>query len=185
MLIGISGVTNGGKTTLSKRLIAAYPNSAYISQDKYYWSRESGKLEYRADLLSHNYDTIDAVDNERFLNDLRNLIDENKNDRKYDFIFVDGFLLFKLVTADNDFKFEKKFFFTLEKEECFEKRKARNYKTVGTRDYFEQLVWPCYSSYLKYCKDNFNDIVYLNGAQHREITFNFVKYQLEKLIKQL
>jgi len=31
-LVGITGCTNGGKTTLSKRLIAKYPNSYYLSQ---------------------------------------------------------------------------------------------------------------------------------------------------------
>ena len=177
ILVGISGITNGGKTKLSKLLLEHFKNSAYICQDTYFYKRDSGKLEYKPELNSHNYDTIDAVDSETFLTDLNNLIKSNSN---CDFIFVDGFMLF----AYNELieKFDKKYFFILDKDECLKRRLNRNYKTVGTLEYFEQLVWPNYISYYDKCLNSkFKNFVYLNGCDDFIDTFELVKSQLNEI----
>ena len=61
-VIGVSGVTNGGKSSLCRSLLKLFPRSTYLCQDTFFHKRVSGKLEYRSDLQSHNYDCIEAID---------------------------------------------------------------------------------------------------------------------------
>jgi uridine kinase len=176
VLIGVSGCTNGGKTTLCKLLLNKFTNSAHICQDTFFLPKS--QLEFREDLNSHNYDTIDSIDSEKFFQHLDALIDHEPN---YDFIFIDGFLLYKY---DQQFlgKLRRKYFFTLTKEQCLSRRLSRNYKTVGSLDYFEKLAWPCYSAYYEYCSKTFVDIVYFDGNQPIQVAFNHVKNDLLRIL---
>ena len=65
-LIGVSGCTNGGKTTLCKRLLAELPNAYHFSQDDFYHERGSPHYTYIKELDSFNYDVISAIDMKRF-----------------------------------------------------------------------------------------------------------------------
>ena len=177
ILVGISGITNGGKTKLSKLLLEHFKNSAYICQDAYFYKRDTGKLEFKPELNSHNYDTIEAVDSEKFLADLDSLINNNSD---CDFVFVDGFMIY--AYDDLVEKFDKKYFFILDKEECLKRRLSRNYKTVGSLEYFEQLVWPNYISYYEQCSNGIcKDSVYLNGCDDFNHIFESVKFQLNEI----
>ena len=146
LLIGISGVTNGGKSTLCRLLLDSFPRSAYICQDKYFYTRDSGKLEYMPELNSHNWDCMEAIDTENFFKDFHEIM---TNSDLYDFLFIDGFLLFKFHSK---IQFDQKYFFTLKKEECLLKRSSRKYKTVGSAEYFVTCVWPAYTEYYDFCK---------------------------------
>ena len=179
ILVGISGITNGGKSTLSKLLLSHYKNSAYICQDTYFHAKDSGKLEYKPHLNAYNYDVLECVDSEKFLREVDNLIEHTPS---YDYIFVDGFMLF--MYKDLFRKFDLRLFFTLTKEECFRRRLKRNYKWVGTVEYFEELVWPSYSKYLEYCMQiDSNDIFYLDGAKDMSDTEKFVIEKINNLSK--
>jgi nicotinamide/nicotinate riboside kinase len=177
LIIGISGVTTGGKTTLSKNLLNEFPRSAYLCQDNYFFKRESGKLEFIEDLKSHNFDCIEAIDSEKFFIDLNEIIENKKH--LYDFLIIDGFMLFEYVHID----FAKMFFFTLTKEQCLSNRLKRNYKTVGSVEYFENCVWPNYLKYYEKCKTLFSgNIIYLNGNVFNDNNFSHVKQILKELI---
>ena len=179
ILVGISGITNGGKSTLSKMLMSHYKNAAYICQDTYFHAKDSGKLEHRPDLNAYNYDAFECVDSERFLGEVDSLI---SHEPSFDFIFVDGFLLFMYEFLLN--KFDVKLFFTLTKEECFHRRVNRNYKWVGTVEYFEQLVWPNYIKYLEHCRAReTSGILYLDGAAQMTDTYTFVQNKLDNIAK--
>ncbi len=173
MIIGITGVTNGGKSSLTKLLLKEYSNSVSICQDDFFFSTTSGRLKFIEELNSFDYDCLEAVDSERFKTSLDDLINKSANS----IIFVDGFLLFYY----KEIKFDKKYFLTLTQQECLNKRLNRNYKTVGSIEYFQNRVWPCYTSYYNYCEKKFNDIVYLNGNHPIDQTFSFVKKQLDNL----
>ncbi len=174
LLIGLSGVTNGGKSTLSRLLIEKFPRSAYICQDKYFYSRESGKLEFKPEVNSHNWDCIEAIDVERFYNDLKEILDKSS---LYDYLFIDGFLLFKFNSV---IKFDLKYFFTLSSEECLRRRLQRNYKTVGSKEYFDLCVWPTYIEYYEFCQKTFNDVIYLNGEKNIDDHFALVAKALSR-----
>ncbi len=175
-VIGVSGVTNGGKSSLCRSLAKLFPRSTYLCQDTFFHKRVSGKLEYRSDLQSHNYDCIEAIDSELFFVDLEEIMALSEN---YDFLFIDGFLLFHFHTK---IRFDKKFFFTLTMGQCLEKRLKRNYKTVGSLEYFHQLVWPCYTKYRDFCMHQFDDIFYLDGSEPSEKSLHLVSQELVQLL---
>lgn len=85
-LIGISGCTNGGKTTLSKRLLLEFPNSYHFSQDDFYHDRVHNKEAYHwiDELQSYNFDVISCIDMKRFRSELQKLVELGK----YDYIFL-------------------------------------------------------------------------------------------------
>jgi uridine kinase len=165
-----------GKTSLIKQLLNLdeFKNSHHINQDEFFYKKESGALEFIADLNSFNYDCLKAIDSQKFYNSYQNCISSMSH---LDYLFIDGFLLFFF----RDIKYDRKFFFTLTKNECKERRSKRNYKTVGTLNYFEQLVWPNYVEYFSFCENTFSNIVYLNGADSLENNVNLVTNELKNM----
>ena len=161
-----------GKTSLSKKLVERFPNSVHVIQDNFFHNKESGKLEFIPEVNSFNYDCLEAIDAQKF-NEYFNQVCSTPG---LDFVFVDGFLLFYF-----DINFDRKYFFTLTKEECKEKRAKRKYKTVDNPNYFEKLVWPSYLIYYEYCRKKFPDIIYLDGALPLEQNFELVENELKHL----
>ncbi|KAK2164837.1 hypothetical protein LSH36_58g11015 [Paralvinella palmiformis] len=70
--------------------------------------------------------------------------------------------------------FNKKYFFTLPKEECWKRRRSRTYVPPDPEDYFEKVVWPCYLK-LKEELASDTDIVYLDGTRNREELFEDIQ----------
>ncbi|HEX7499439.1 MAG TPA: hypothetical protein VF524_03955, partial [Polyangia bacterium] len=72
LLIGIAGGSGSGKTTLAKGVAAALPpgHVVVIPHDAYY--RDLGHWPF-SDRMGCNFDEPAALDNERLLEDLRNL----------------------------------------------------------------------------------------------------------------
>jgi nicotinamide/nicotinate riboside kinase len=162
--------TNGGKTTLSKKLLAKFPNSYYISQDDFYHKRDEKEkhYEYIPELDSFNFDVISAIDMNKFHKELNRLI----RMAKYDIIFMDGILLFeddKLTKM-----LDKKYFLHLDKSECARRRQSRNYIIADTSNYFDACCWKEYLKYKQKCESNLKNIIYINGAELPEKIFNFV-----------
>ena len=170
-LIGISGCTNGGKTTLCSSLRNELSNAYHISQDDYYYPRE--QLEYLHELDSYNFDVISAINMQQFKQDILKLC----KSEKYDYILIDGFLIYEdqeLVDI-----LDKKYFLLLDKEECLRRRNSRNYKTVDTPNYFEKCVWIEFSKYKQKCQ-NIEQIIFLEGSDPAQTIVNTVKSDLKK-----
>ena len=171
-IIGISGCTNGGKTTLSKRLQKEFKNSAYLSQDDFYHPRDSKHFTYLPELDSFNFDVITVINMDKFYQELKKLIVLEK----YDYIFLDGFLLYEDEKIYNIL--DNRYFLLLDKEECLRRRLSRNYKTVDTPNYFEKCVWVEFLKYKQKCQIKYSEITYLNGHDLPDVIFNLVKSQL-------
>ncbi len=167
-LIGISGCTNSGKSTLCKFLKNEFNNSICLNQDDYYRERNEDNLEYVSEADSFNFDVITAIDMDRFKKDIIKLRDSGI----YDFIFIDGFLIY----ADRELVdlLDIKYFILLNKEESRRRRESRQYKTIDTPNYFEKCVWVEYSKYLKFCKSSYIDIIYIDGTNPIQEIVNFV-----------
>lgn len=167
-LIGISGCTNGGKTTLSKRLLLEFPNSYYMSQDEFYHERNSEHYTYIPELDSFNFDVITAIDMKRFHRELSKLVRSGQ----YEYIFMDGILLFEDEKLCN--MLDRKYFIDLDKDECYRRRKSRNYIIADTSNYFESCAWTEFLKYKEKCQVNCADIVYIDGTESPEDIFIFV-----------
>ena len=72
MIIGISGGTGSGKTTVANRILESVSTSAvvFIQQDSYYRNVTDLPLDYRG---VANFDHPDALDNELLVNHVRRL----------------------------------------------------------------------------------------------------------------
>jgi len=72
MIIGISGGTGSGKTTVARKIISSLgqENVAYLQQDSYYRNLGDMPLDSRNRV---NFDHPDALDNELMLNHLESL----------------------------------------------------------------------------------------------------------------
>ena len=72
MIIGISGGTGSGKTTVANRILESVPASevVFIQQDSYYRNLTDLPLDYRG---VANFDHPDALDNDLLVNHVRKL----------------------------------------------------------------------------------------------------------------
>jgi uridine kinase len=168
-LVGISGCTNGGKTTLTKKLYAEFaPHSYHFSQDDFYHPRDAQHLEYIEELDSFNFDVISAINMEKFRQELNKI----RESGKYEYIFVEGFLIYDDEKLHS--MLDKKYFLHVTKEECLRRRVNRNYKSLDTPNYFDKCVWPEFIKYKQRCEATYNDIVYINGSHSPSEVFMHV-----------
>ena len=86
MIIGISGGTGSGKTTIAQRIISSIGDSnvAYLQQDSYYLNLDAMPLDQRHQV---NFDHPDAFDSALMLRNLEDLCAGKSIDRPvYDFV---------------------------------------------------------------------------------------------------
>lgn len=69
-MVGISGVTCGGKTTLANRLLRALAPAYVFHQDRYFFPDASPRHVRCRDLPHNNYDVLSALDMPAMLADV-------------------------------------------------------------------------------------------------------------------
>ncbi|GBP64392.1 Nicotinamide riboside kinase 1 [Eumeta japonica] len=151
IVIGISGVTNGGKTTLASKLAELLQHSAVLHQDAYFYPDDSPNHIKCSGLEHNNYDIITSLDMPKMLNDALAIL-QGKSDFKLlsttgklfcpgkKFLIIEGFtvLNYKPLFDICDLKY----YLVLEYEECLRRRFKRIYDPPNIPGYFEQIVWP-------------------------------------------
>ncbi|XP_018099653.1 nicotinamide riboside kinase 1 L homeolog isoform X2 [Xenopus laevis] len=152
-IIGISGITNGGKTTLANRLLKVLPNCTLICQDDYF--KPDSYIETDENGFKQ-FDVIEALDMETMMAAVHSWIkqsqdtltvDENKEmhhacEKKAYFLIVEGFLLYHY--------------------------NQRIYNPPDPPGYFDGHVWPMYLKHKKEMEEANNEIVYLDGTKSEE-----------------
>ena len=164
-LIGISGCSCSGKTTLAEWLVSSLPaeRSIHINMDNFYLPKDSNHLLYLSDVKSFNFESIKSLDLDRFHRVLQELVTSNR----YEFVIIEGFLLFEDTKACA--LFDQMYFLTLDRDECLRRRKLRSYELSDSPGYFEKYVWPSYLVYVAECGRLFADrIVFLDGTRNRD-----------------
>ena len=162
LVIGISGGTCTGKTTLSNLLLEklySRKEPVVLNQDDFYFDEEyTGHVKIEG--LNHvNWELPSAFDFPR----LRRRIEDLKGEGKY--VILEG------ITIFNDEQTAKlcdvKFFVEIDYETCLERRRNRTYDPPDVEGYFEQVVWP---EYLKNLENiaNKNEIAFLKGSDSME-----------------
>ncbi|XP_075985955.1 nicotinamide riboside kinase 1 [Anticarsia gemmatalis] len=159
VVIGISGVTCGGKTSLSNRLRDVIVPVYIFHQDKYFYPDDSPHHVKCGTLDHNNYDILSSVDMDSLYKDVCSTMDgDDKShesnqldgDDKFKiagkkFLIVEGFtvLNFEPIVKLCDFSY----YFVLEYGECAARRCFRVYDPPDIPGYFETCVWP---EHLKY-----------------------------------
>lgn len=187
LIIGISGVTCGGKTTLANELKKIIPSTMIISQDNYFFDNNDPRHTWIEELNHVNYDIISSLDMERMHQDVTEIIDKynivrchcrrtkNGINRKMsellntqlkntdcDILILEGFCIFNYKPLSDLCCL--KYYFTLSKEDCYKRRSQRVYEPPDCPGYFEKCAWPEYLNLYQYVKDNVVDTVYLDGS---------------------
>ena len=73
LIIGISGATCSGKTTLANALHRVIPNSIALNQDQYYWHDDS-ENHVLAEGINHiNWELVSAFDNDRLIKEISSI----------------------------------------------------------------------------------------------------------------
>ncbi|XP_035021885.1 nicotinamide riboside kinase 1 isoform X2 [Hippoglossus stenolepis] len=161
LVVGVGGMTNGGKSTLSKSLHQLIPNSCLIAQDSYFKEDSvvpvdnNGFKQY--DMLSAlHMDTMMSEvhswqrDPESFLRQ-RDLNPEATTPTDVCVLIVEGFLIFNHRPL-NDL-FDKRFFLEIPYDVC--KRRRR-------------YVWPMYLKNRREMESMVSGIVILDGLKPKD-----------------
>jgi nicotinamide/nicotinate riboside kinase len=184
LIVGLGGVTNGGKTTMCNSLKRLFSSNKYnlhvisMHLDHYFRSPDDPNHVHLPEFNHHDWDSLNALDTNRFLNDIES------NRLKCDLLLVEGFLIFN-ISNDNKNLFDLIYYFDLPYEECLRRRLGRNYDPPDPEGYFEGHVWHAYVKAKKDVFERFNDknLVIVNTVEQSfdKIEENIVK-DIEKAL---
>ncbi|KAL0276452.1 UNVERIFIED_CONTAM: hypothetical protein PYX00_004021 [Menopon gallinae] len=214
LIVGISGATCSGKTTVAKNIQSLFLDCVVIHQDDYFHDTSSEKHTKIPELNHINFEILSSVDmdamknriqsvlrsdnslhdleerrtyleekfkeisrsseivpmNECLLNKMRNL------KRIPNILILDGFLMF------NDDELHElcdlRFYFTIGKAECWERRRVRTYDPPDVPGYFDKYVWPHYLIHYEEVLKKAGDIKYIDGGDSIENNFKSVLHKL-------
>ncbi|XP_054582691.1 nicotinamide riboside kinase 1 isoform X4 [Eptesicus fuscus] len=163
-VLGIGGVTNGGKTTLAKNLQKHLPNCSVISQDDFFKPQSEIETDENGFL---QYDVLEALNMEKMMSTIsccmksprRSPVSADwRNAEEVPILIIEGFLLFNYNT--------------------------RVYEPPDPPGYFDGHVWPMYLKHRREIED-IEEIVYLDGTKSEEDLFSQVYEDLrQELAKQ-
>ncbi|KAK0180481.1 hypothetical protein PV327_006118 [Microctonus hyperodae] len=193
LIIGISGVTCSGKTTLAKKLHESLRNSSYINQDCYYLPPDDSRHTHIAELNHHNWDIITSIDMEKMYLDVLKIL-ESSDEKKNEFskkessvihiLIIDGILIFNYKQIAD--MCHLKYFLTLTKQQTWERRQIRLYDPPDVPGYFDKIVWPEYLKYKEKIDKNqkMNEtIIFIDGGSSMvdvfQKVFNDVSMKLQ------
>jgi len=193
IVIGLSGVSCSGKTTLATHLYMFFKNSKnnhyfgkntiissvdLISQDNYFFPADySGHIVERQ--VNHvNWEVMGALNMEQMCQDITKLLEPKISSqipcqvdlKFYNILILEGFLLFNHQFTSNICNI--KLHLHICYETCRLRRCTRVYDPPDVPAYFEAFVWPYYEKHLK-ALPCFNDILFVNGDTSSSNIFNF------------
>ncbi|XP_047623742.1 nicotinamide riboside kinase 1 isoform X2 [Phacochoerus africanus] len=164
-VIGIGGVTNGGKTTLARNLQKRLPNCSVISQDDFFKPESEIETDENGFL---QYDVLEALNMEEMMSAIscwmespsHSLVSTDwRSIEEIPILIIEGFLLFNYNT--------------------------RVYDPPDAPGYFDGHVWPMYLKHRQEMENISWEIVYLDGTKSEEDLFAQVYEDLvQELTKQ-
>lgn len=205
LVIGISGVTCGGKTTLAHKLFEFLtdPNNAYkldrhikiqtvkmINQDQYFLPEDDPRHTFIDQINHNNWEILKAMDIPRMCDDLRVIIGDlgflYSNQRPstqplnhINILIIEGFLIFNVPMVIE--LCHLKFHLHVPYEKCFARRSERVYDPPDKIGYFETCVWPMYVKNFNEFRE-LEDLLVLNGELSTEKVFDYVLGQMVRFL---
>lgn len=160
MFVGVSGVTNGGKTSLVNHLQKAFEGCVVLHQDDFFRSKFDPKHEMITELNHANWEALSSVDWDALMDAVTACTSRKPSGLRL--LIIDGHIIFNNPRLNE--LFDKRYFFTLPREECYARRLTRTYDPADVPGYFDKVVWPMYIKNLQEIKDAHIDVTYLDGT---------------------
>ncbi|NXA55548.1 NRK1 kinase, partial [Nothocercus julius] len=188
-------VTNGGKTTLAKKLQKILPNCDIICQDDFFKPESEVETDQRGFKL---YDVLDALYMDEMVKCIRSWMNNPayscvlteeaqtasinpKNTEDVYILIVEGFLLYNYEPLNE--LWDRRYFLTLPYDECKRRRSTRVYQPADTPGYFDGHVWPMYLKYKNELEETASNVVYLDGTKPQEELLSHVYNDIVQELK--
>ncbi|XP_055975731.1 nicotinamide riboside kinase 2 [Sorex fumeus] len=175
-VVGIGGVTNGGKTTLTNNLLKLLPNCCVIHQDDFF--KPQDQIAVGEDGFKQ-WDVLESLDMEAMLSTVQAWL---SNPRKFarahgvsvppphasdtHILILEGFLLYSYKPLVD--LYSRRYFLTVPYDECKRRRSSRNYTVPDPPGLFDGHVWPMYQRYRQEMEADGVEVEYLDGTKPRE-----------------
>ncbi|XP_053185355.1 nicotinamide riboside kinase 2-like isoform X1 [Scomber japonicus] len=195
LIIGIGGVTNGGKTTLTNRLLRTLPNCCVVHQDDFF--KKPDQIEVGEDGF-RQWDVITALDMEAMINTVKGWQENpvkfarshgvslspeaelSDSEEGIHFLIVEGFLIYNYKPLLD--VYDKCFYISIPYEECKRRRSTRTYTVPDPPGLFDGHVWPMYLKHRKEMESNSDRIAYLDGMSSKEDMYNQVYESIQNAL---
>ncbi|XP_075708299.1 nicotinamide riboside kinase 1 [Rhinoderma darwinii] len=186
-IVGIGGVTNGGKTTLANKLLKILPDCSLISQDNYFKPEAEVATDERG---FKRFDVLEALEMETMMSDVLSWITQHKEaeplkalqencEKSVHFLIIEGFLLYNYKPLDD--MFDRRYFLTVPYEECKKRRSTRVYDPPDPPGYFDGHVWPMYIKHKEEMDKLQREIVFLDGTKTKEEILYYVNSEIKRV----
>ncbi|XP_060642158.1 nicotinamide riboside kinase 2 isoform X2 [Anolis sagrei] len=194
-ILGIGGVTNGGKTTLTNRLIKALPNCCVVHQDDFF--KPQDQIQVGEDGFKQ-WDVLDSLDMEAMVSTVRAWAENPvkfarshgvsvshssqplRSEDDIHILVVEGFLLYNFRPLVD--LFNKRYYIAVPYDECKRRRSTRKYTVPDPPGLFDGHVWPMYLKHRKEMEASEVDVVYLDGLKSRDDLYKQVFEEIQNTL---
>ncbi|KAK5909726.1 hypothetical protein CesoFtcFv8_003629 [Champsocephalus esox] len=178
LVLGVGGVTNGGKSTLSKSIHKQVPNSCLIAQDAYFKDDSVVPVDING---FKQYDMLDALHMDTMMREVeswqkdpvaflrqrgREHTTASAEEEEVYVLIVEGFLIFNHRPLSE--LIYKKYFMEVPYDVCKRRRSSRVYTPPDPPGYFDGFVWPMYLKNRLQMESMVSGILFLDGLKPKE-----------------
>lgn len=191
LIIGITGVTCSGKSTLARSIVSeicankltlpqhiTIGTVKLVKQDDYFHPKTSAEHIWIPEFNCINREVLTALNMNKMCENLDEILSSlHQPDQKKEecsvlnILVIEGFLIFNCKRISELCQIEIDL--QLSYEECFNRRKNRIYNPPNPPGYFEKIIWPFYQKH-RHEYEHSQGMHVMNGEMSEEVILSQV-----------